>query len=63
LEEKTSGQTVRKNGEIIEHYSVTLSVEPHLIAPYGFWRHINNATRKKSIFLNTANNNFLHIHW
>jgi hypothetical protein len=34
-------------------------VGPHLIAPYGFWGHTNNATRKKSIFLNTTNNNFL----
>jgi hypothetical protein len=31
-----SGQTIRKNGEIIEHYSITLSVGPHLIAPYGY---------------------------
>jgi hypothetical protein len=32
-------------------------VGPHLLAPYGFWKHINNATGKESIFLNTANNN------
>jgi hypothetical protein len=49
----------KKNGEVIEHYSVTLSVGPYLLAPYRFWKHTNNTTGKKSIFLNTANNNFL----
>jgi hypothetical protein len=29
------------------------------VAPYGFWKHTNNATGKESVFLNTANNNFL----
>jgi hypothetical protein len=58
-EEKTSVLTVKKNGEVIKHYSVALSVGPHLLAPYGFWKHTNNATGKESIFLNTANNNFL----
>jgi hypothetical protein len=58
-EEKTSGLVVKKNGVVIEHYSVTLSVGAHLIAPYGFWRHTNNSTGKESIFLNTVNNNFL----
>jgi hypothetical protein len=50
---------IRKNDIIIEHFSVTLSVRPHLLAPYGFWKHTSNATGKESIFLNTANNNFL----
>jgi hypothetical protein len=57
--EKTSGLTIKKNIEIIKHLSVTLSVGPYLIAPHGFWRHTNNATGKESVFLNTANNNFL----
>jgi hypothetical protein len=30
-EELTSGQMIRKNGETIEHYSITLSVGPYLI--------------------------------
>jgi hypothetical protein len=34
-------------------------VGPHQIAPYGFWRHTNNATGKEPVFLNTASNNFL----
>jgi hypothetical protein len=34
-------------------------VGPYLLAPYGFWKHTNNATGEESIFLNTANNNFL----
>jgi hypothetical protein len=34
-------------------------VGPYLIAPYGFWRHTNNATGKESVFLNIGNNNFL----
>jgi hypothetical protein len=50
---------IRKNGITIEHYSVILSVGPHLLAPYGFWKDTNNATGKESVFLNTANNNFL----
>jgi hypothetical protein len=58
-EEKTSGLLIKKNGEVIEHYFVTLTVGPHLVAPYGFWKHTNNATGKESVFLNTANNNFL----
>jgi hypothetical protein len=47
-----------KNEEIIEHTSVTITVDPHQIAPYCFWRHTNNQTGKESIFLNTASNNF-----
>jgi hypothetical protein len=58
-EEITSGQTVKKNGEVIKHYSVTLPVEPHLISLYEFWRHTNNTTGKESIFFNITNNNFL----
>jgi hypothetical protein len=38
---------------------ILFSVEPYLIAPYGFWKHTNNTTGKESVFLNTANNNFL----
>jgi hypothetical protein len=34
-------------------------VRPHLLAPYGFWKHTNNATGKENVFLNTTNNNFL----
>jgi hypothetical protein len=41
------------------HYSITLSIKPHLIPSYNFWRHTNNATGKESILLNTANNNYL----
>jgi hypothetical protein len=46
LGRKTSGLVIRKNGEVIQHYSVTLSVGPHLLVPYGFWKHTNNATGK-----------------
>jgi hypothetical protein len=52
--ELTTGVTTYKNDEIIEHNSVTITVGPHQIAPYGFWRHTNNQTGKESIFLNTA---------
>jgi hypothetical protein len=31
-EELASKQTIKKNGEITEYYSITLSVGPHLIA-------------------------------
>jgi hypothetical protein len=58
-EEFTSGQIVKKNRVVINHYSITISVGPHLVAPYGFWKYTNNATGKEIIFLNTANNNFL----
>jgi hypothetical protein len=47
-EEKITGISVFKNNEIIEFYSVTLTVGPHQIAPYGFWRHTNNQTGKES---------------
>jgi hypothetical protein len=57
--EFTTGVTTYKNKEIIEHTSITITVGSHQIAPYGFWRHINNQTGKESIFLNTASNNFL----
>jgi hypothetical protein len=53
------GSTIKKNNEVIQHYSVSISVGPHLVAPYGFWRHTNNVTGKESIFLNTTNNNYL----
>jgi hypothetical protein len=46
-EELTLGQTIRKNGEIIENCLITLSVGLHLIVSYGFWRHTNNAIGKK----------------
>jgi hypothetical protein len=58
-EERTAVITIYKNDEPIEHYSVSLTVGPHLEAPYGFWRHTNNATGKESIFLNTATSNYL----
>jgi hypothetical protein len=51
--------TTYKNEEVIEHSSVTITVGPHQITLYGFWRHTNNQTGKKLIFLNTASNNFL----
>jgi hypothetical protein len=57
--EKTSGLVIKKNREVIEHCSVTLSIGPHLVAPYRFWKHTNNTTGKESVFLNMANNNFL----
>jgi hypothetical protein len=57
--ELTTGVTTYKNEEIIEHTSITITVGPHQIAPYGFWSDINNQTGKESIFLNTASNNFL----
>jgi hypothetical protein len=44
---------------MVEYLSVTLTIKPHQIAPYGYWGHMNNATRKELIFLNTASNNFL----
>jgi hypothetical protein len=47
--EKTSGLTVKKNGEVIKYISVTLSVGPYLIALCGFWRHTNNVTGKESV--------------
>jgi hypothetical protein len=40
-EELTVGSTIKKNNEVIEHYSVSISVGPHFVAPYGFWRHTN----------------------
>jgi hypothetical protein len=57
--ELTTNIIIYKNEEIIEHTSVTITVGPHQIDPYGFWRHTNNQTGKESIFLNTASNNFL----
>jgi hypothetical protein len=45
--ELTTGVTTYKNEEIIEHNLVTITVGPHQIAPYGFWRHTNNQTQKK----------------
>jgi hypothetical protein len=57
--ELTTGISVYKNEEAIKHSSVTITVSPHSIAPYGYWRHTNNATGKESIFLNTVSNNFL----
>jgi hypothetical protein len=34
--ELTTGVTTYKNEEIIEHKSVTITVVPHQIPPYGF---------------------------
>jgi hypothetical protein len=36
-------------------------VGPYLEVPYGFWRHTNFLTKKDSIYLNTATNNFLKV--
>jgi hypothetical protein len=58
-EELVTEVTIHKNNEIIENMLVMLTVGPHQIAPYGFWRHTNNATSKENIFLNTTSNNFL----
>jgi hypothetical protein len=44
---------------LIEYLSITLTVGSHQQAPYGYWRHTNNAIGKELIFLNTASNNFL----
>jgi hypothetical protein len=30
-----------------------------ILKHYIFWRHINNATNKKNIFLNTTNSNYV----
>jgi hypothetical protein len=57
--ELVTGVTTYKNEEVIEHTWVTITVGPHPLAPYGYWRHTNNQTGKESIFLNTASNNFL----
>jgi hypothetical protein len=46
----TSNEIIKKNVEIIQNTSVTLSVVFHLIAPYGFCRHINNIKGKESNF-------------
>jgi hypothetical protein len=58
-EEHTTRVSIFKNEELLEHFSVTLTVGLYLQAPYGFWRYTNNMTGKESVFLNTATNNFL----
>jgi hypothetical protein len=60
-EELPMGISIYKDDKIIEYLSVTITVGPHQAAPYGYWRHTNNATGKEIIFLNTASNNFLVI--
>jgi hypothetical protein len=57
--ELTTGVTTYKNEEIIEHTSITITVDPHQIALYGHCRHTDNQTGKELIFLNTASSNFL----
>jgi hypothetical protein len=57
--ELSTGVSIYKNDELIEHFSVTLTVVPHQAAPYEYWRHTNNTTGKELIFLNIASNNFL----
>jgi hypothetical protein len=42
---------IYKNNEILEHISITLTIKPHQITPYGFWTHTNNG--KARVFLNT----------
>jgi hypothetical protein len=58
-EELPTGVVIYKNGDTIDYLSVTLTVGPHQTAPYGYWRHMSNATGKELIFLNTTSNNFL----
>jgi hypothetical protein len=55
-EERLLGVFIYKNNILLNHFSVTLTVGPHLKAPYGFWQHINDVTKKKNIYLNTATN-------
>jgi hypothetical protein len=66
LGKKLSGISIFKNDILLNHFSVTLTVGPHLEGPYGFWKHTNDVTGKESIYLNTATNNFLtsiiHVH-
>jgi hypothetical protein len=40
-EERLSGVSIYKNDILFNHFSVTLTVGPHLETPYGFWQHIN----------------------
>jgi hypothetical protein len=35
-EKRTTKMTIYKNDEILEHISITLTVRPHQIVPYGF---------------------------
>jgi hypothetical protein len=42
-EELSTGVLIYKNNELIENFSITLTVGPHLAAPYGYWHHTNNA--------------------
>jgi hypothetical protein len=58
-EERLSGVSIYKNDQLLTHHSVTLMVDPHLEAPYGFWQHINDIIGKENIHFNTARNNFL----
>jgi hypothetical protein len=57
-EERLLGVSIYKNNKLQTHHSVTLTMGPHLEAPYGFWKHTNDATEKDSIYLNTATNNY-----
>jgi hypothetical protein len=58
-EERLSGVSIYKTDILLNHFSVTLTVGPHLEAPHGFWKHTNDVTGKESMYLNTATNNFL----
>jgi hypothetical protein len=48
-----------KNNKILEYISIGLTLGLHQIISYRFLTHTNNDTGKKSVFLNTASNNFL----
>jgi hypothetical protein len=58
-EERLLGVSIYKNTEWWINNSSTLTVGPHLEAPYGFWKHTNDVTKKENIYLNTITNNFL----
>jgi hypothetical protein len=58
-EERLFGESIYKNNKLLIHHSITLTMSPHLEAPYGFWKHTNDVTGKESIYLNTTTNNFL----
>jgi hypothetical protein len=58
-EERLSGVSIYKNDVLLNHFLVTLTVGFYLKAPYGFWKHTNDITKKENIYLNTTTNNFL----
>jgi hypothetical protein len=53
-EEQTTEIVIYKNDNILKYESISITTDFFKLAPYGFWKHIDNSTKEEKNFLNTV---------